>query len=183
MVWIGSGDATNGKGGDIDIKAGSGTVAAGGDVTLTSGLSTVSTGGGVWLSSGIGSRTSSGTISIASLNSGTSGVSGSVTLISKERQVLEVRWQRSHRHGCVFGRGKGGDISLTAGSGAAASGGDISLLSGKEVVRSTGGGVWITTGYGSSSSSGALAFASSNGGKSTGSIVFKFRYIRRWFFW
>ena len=62
---------------------------------LDAGRSTVHTGGGVHLASGEGTATSSGAITIRSINSGTSGVSGALifssgTAVSGNSGAIEI---------------------------------------------------------------------------------------------
>ena len=60
-------------------------------------------------------------------------------------------------------KGKGGDISLSVGSGTLAAGGDITLSAG-ESTTDTGGGIWVSAGHGTATSSGAIAVRTANAG-------------------
>ena len=80
-----SGKSTGGKGGTITLSVGDGDTGVGGDVNINAGKSIAddgTTGGMIVLHAGESALTSSGKLSIGTPNAGTTGISGTIDIIS-----------------------------------------------------------------------------------------------------
>ena len=119
MIAVGDGDT--GVGGDINIKAGK-TLADDG-----------TTGGMLVLHAGESTLTSSGKVSIATPNAGTTGVSGTIDIVSGTSSA-GGSGSISLTTGKSTG-GKGGTITLSVGDGDTGVGGDININAGKTSAR------------------------------------------------
>ena len=80
-----SGKSTGGKGGTITLSVGDGDTGVGGDINIKAGKTLAddgTTGGMIVLHAGESTLTSSGKLSIGTPNAGTTGISGTIDIIS-----------------------------------------------------------------------------------------------------
>ena len=88
MITGGHGSSTRGEGGNggtVYIYGGEGSGASetldlGGNIEMYGGVAAASTGGSFIFHSGLGAASSSGFVSLITMNAGTEGISGSITL-------------------------------------------------------------------------------------------------------
>ena len=121
------------NGGRVNISGGEAFAAQGGDITLTSGFSTTTT---------------SGNITIASASSGSSGVSGNMSLVTGSTSAGEsgkIELETGEGVG-----GSGGDIRMAVGTGNFGNGGDVLVSAGETTdYLSSGGKIELVGGMGS----------------------------------
>ena len=140
------GDGDTGVGGDINIKAGK-TLADDG-----------TTGGMLVLHAGESTLTSSGKVSIATPNAGSTGVSGTIDIVSGTSSA-GGSGSISLTTGKSTG-GKGGTITLSVGDGDTGVGGDININAGKTSASNTqGGAVTISSGASTQGASGDIVLS------------------------
>ena len=160
-IKIASGKSTGGRGGDIMIAVGDGDTGVGGDINIKAGKTLAddgTTGGMLVLHAGESTLTSSGKVSIATPNAGSTGVSGTIDIVSGTSSA-GGSGSISLTTGKSTG-GKGGTITLSVGDGDTGVGGDININAGKTSASNTqGGAVTISSGASTQGASGDIVLS------------------------